>query len=325
MREQEFRELCAKRGLSQERVEAEVSAVRDFEADLAARGLSLADAGEGALREYLSRLIEKGLNSEARLVGLARYSHMTGNYARYTYVLGIISGRGVLPNLAARTGRVAGEAVRSEVFSETELPPLGSPQDAYPRVVERVVRALEARLPEATCQDILAGNHHAIPVEAFAEDREVYLRSGLDELLRFRRERLLSQLEDHARSGEPWYEQEITWEVVDYVRSNPEIQAGARIGDSIFVSKIPYAPGAYLEATEPRWKRYYLCHCPLARASIINESPPVPPLFCYCSGGFTKLAFDVAFGRSTRVKVLESALAGDVRCRFEIAIPEEAR
>ncbi len=255
MRELEFRELCAKRGLSPEQVEAEVSAVRGFEADLAGRGLSLDDAGEGDLREHLVGLIEKGLNSEERLIGLARYSHMTGRYDRYIHILGVISAREVLPNIAARTARLAGEGLRDQVFSAFALPPLGSPQDAYPRVVEPILRAMQARLPEATCREILAGNHHDVPVEAFTEDREVYAKSGLEGLLRFRHERLLKQLEDHARSGQPWYEQEITADVVSFVRGNPEIQAGARIGDSIFVTKIPYAPVAYIRATEPRWKQ----------------------------------------------------------------------
>lgn len=102
-------------------------------------------------------------------------------------------------------------------------------------------------------------------------------------------------------------------------------RAGNREGNAIFVTKIPYAPVEYLQETDPKMKRYYQCHCPLARASILNESPGVSPLFCYCSGGYEKLAFDVVFGEPVRVSVLKNALAGDLTCRFQIDIPDSGR
>ena len=148
-----------------------------------------------------------------------------------------------------------------------------------------------------------------------------YRTSGVSGLLKYRHESLLSELEEHARSGKPWYEQLITPEVVEMVRQNPEIQAGVQIGDSIFVTKIPYAPVAYMKEDDPRLKRYYQCHCPLARASILDESFAVSPLFCYCSGGYEKLVFDVVFGAPVQVEVVESALAGDLKCRFRIRLP----
>ncbi len=150
----------------------------------------------------------------------------------------------------------------------------------------------------------------------------MYRTSGLGGLLKYRHETLLSELEEHARSGKPWYEQIITPEVVEMVRQDPEIQAGVQVGDSVFVTKIPYSPVDYLSEDDPVRKRYYQCHCPLARASILDESSTVSPLFCYCSGGYEKLVFDVVFGEPVGVEVLESALAGDPRCRFRIKLPE---
>jgi hypothetical protein len=135
----------------------------------------------------------------------------------------------------------------------------------------------------------------------------------------------MSDLEEHAESGTPWYEQTITPEVVDFVRGNLEIQAGVRDGAHIFVAKIPFAPVEYIQETDPTKKRYYQCHCPLARESILDETPRVSPLFCYCSGGYEKTPFDVAFGIATTVVVEKSALAGDTTCRFRIDIPDGVR
>jgi hypothetical protein len=68
-------------------------------------------------------------------------------------------------------------------------------------------------------------------------------------------------------------------------------------------------------------KRYHTCHCPLARTSIITGGPEVPSEWCYCSGGYGKLPFEVVFGEELEVEILESVLAGDPRCRFAIKMP----
>jgi hypothetical protein len=68
-------------------------------------------------------------------------------------------------------------------------------------------------------------------------------------------------------------------------------------------------------------KRYFACHCPLARAAFATGEPDIPLDWCYCSGGYHKLMFDVLFETSTEVEVLESVLAGDDRCRFRVRIP----
>jgi hypothetical protein len=72
-------------------------------------------------------------------------------------------------------------------------------------------------------------------------------------------------------------------------------------------------------------KRYYACHCPLVRASVLEGKPEISPTWCYCSGGFEKLLFDVIFDEQVEVEVLENALGGDLRCRFAIKIPEGKR
>jgi hypothetical protein len=324
MKDREFRDYCAKRGLGAEQTEAHVRDVRDFEAFLSSAGGSadsLDSAGAEAARDYLADLVARGLNSEERLLALARYGYATGNDILYIYLAAVLGGREVVPRLSARALKTAGKAVRNAVFADLALPPLGSPPESYVETTRRLVEGLRARLPEDRCRDVLAGNNHGVPRRSFSRLRRVYRKSGLDAVLRLRHESLVATLEEHARSGQPWCEQRITLAVVDYVRRNPEIQSGVRSGQSIFVTKIPYDPVAYLEETDSRMKRYHACHCPLARASILDDGPAVPALWCYCSGGYEKLPFDVVFQQPTRVKVLESALAGDARCRFEVEVP----
>jgi hypothetical protein len=71
-------------------------------------------------------------------------------------------------------------------------------------------------------------------------------------------------------------------------------------------------------------KRYYMCHCPLAREAILAGEPEIPMDWCYCSAGYGKVRYDVAFGVETQVEVLESVLGGSDNCRFRIRIPDDA-
>ena len=47
--------------------------------------------------------------------------------------------------------------------------------------------------------------------------------------------------------------------------------------------------------------------------------------WCYCSAGYGKLRYDIAFGEETEVEVLESVFSGSDRCRFRIKISEKWR
>lgn len=135
----------------------------------------------------------------------------------------------------------------------------------------------------------------------------------------------VAELENYLREGRIWYEQEMTPEVVEYVRANQEILSAVRDGDRLYLTKIPYAGKEFLQAQDPVMKRYYACHCPLAREAILMQDVDVPPDWCYCSGGFQKVMFDVVFETDTEVELLESALAGDMRCRFAVKISPQAR
>ncbi|MFH0778984.1 MAG: hypothetical protein V2A71_10240 [Candidatus Eisenbacteria bacterium] len=81
----------------------------------------------------------------------------------------------------------------------------------------------------------------------------------------------------------------------EFVRGNQEVLSAVRDGDCVYITKIPFAPKDWLKESDPVMKRYFACHCPLARAAIIMGEPEIPLDWCYCSGGYEKLMFDVVF------------------------------
>jgi len=323
VKENAFRKYLEGRKLSATKIESSVAAVKEFEKYLRKRKTTLKSAGLDVLKDYISLLIEKDNNSEDRLVAIARYCYLAKRNDMYIYFTQILGAWDVLPGIGKRLAAIAGKAARRRVFQDMEMPPLGSPQESYPKLTKMILDRMEAELPARTCREIMTWNYHNIPIEAFKESKERFERAAsIDEYLKGEHERLVEELEGCMRAGRPWYEQEITPEVVEFVRGNQEICTGIRRGDKVYKTKIPYAPKHFLREKDPTMRKYYSCHCQLVRTALRDGKPGIPATFCYCSAGYEKLHFDAIFGKPVEVELLETPLKGDARCRFAIKIPK---
>ena len=175
---------------------------------------------------------------------------------------------------------------------------------------------------EGTREVLLVGVHAGLP-KYYVEERKMLLASkDVDEYLRKRRERMVKLLEGHMKDGTPFYNQMIDQDALDFVRANPEVAGGVRRGKKIYQTKIPYMMIEYLKEKDPKLKRYYGCHCLLARESILSGKEMSRNL-CYCSAGYEKMPYEVAFGKPVKTVVLKSILWGDDICRFSMEIPEK--
>ncbi|MHA1484078.1 MAG: hypothetical protein ACTSPR_02025 [Candidatus Thorarchaeota archaeon] len=268
-------------------------------------------------------LIKEGANTYDNFVALARYGLFAKNNDIYVSFFGLIDGGDVIDVLFEKLGDIAGEDKRDEVFNGIELPPLGLPPSQKPKVTQTVVDKLEALVDAETCKTILSEVAHGIPKEYHLEKRNEYLRAkNIDEYIKRRRAKAIAQLEKHRDEGTPFFNQEITDEVIDFVKSRPDILTGVRRGNKIYHTKIPYMPKEYLAETDEMMKRYYCCHCQWARESIKAGDVEVSPTFCYCSAGFTKQPWEVALDQPLEVEVVKSVLKGDLECSFVVHLPE---
>jgi hypothetical protein len=323
MEEKEFREFLQERKMGEEQIEEAVEAVLKFEREMEAKGGDIESATVEDLKEYISFLMSRGENSQDRLLALARYCYLVKRNDLYIYFASILGGWKVLPSISERLASLVGEETRAKIFEGVETPPPGTPPEELPWPTKRLMDRLEAELPPDVYRRVLAGNHHRIPLEAFEGIKKLYEESrSIDEFLEKKHVRSVAELEEYSAEGKIWYEQEITPRVVEFVRGNQEMLGGVRRGDKIYFTKIPYNPDAFLGETDPLMKRYYACHCTLARATILTGEPEINPEWCYCSAGYGKTPYDVIFGEETEVEMLENALAGDPRCRFAVKIPE---
>jgi len=324
LEENEYRKYLRKRDMKVEAVENAVAAVKSFEEALEKRGKDLTSATLSDLKAHIDGLIKSGENSEEGLVALTRYFWLVKRNEFYAYFAAILGGRGVYDSIGEKLGAVAGEAKRKKVFKGFKQPPLGSTPDAYPACTKELLDRLGAELTPEQMKDVLAGNHHRIPAASYEGAKKRWEEAkSMDEFLKGEHQRLVDELEETMKSGRLWYEQVITPEVVEFVRGDRTIQNGIVKGNKVHKSKIPFDPDKWLREKDPKMKRYYACHCQLAREAILKGEEMPLGTFCYCSAGYEKYPLEVALGVPLKVEVLESVLSGGDRCRFAVTIPKE--
>lgn len=323
MRKTEYVEFLRLRNMNDETINAAINNVTDFEKYLAHAGGDIASVPVSSVKKYFALLIADEKNTLQRFVDLARYFYIIGKNDVYIYIISTISGREVLESISEKLALKTYPDCRDRIFEDLEAPPLGSPPDRYPENTCLLVSRL-MELGAETCHDVLADNHHGIPHNSFQKHIKWFEESdSIDDFLKRVHSERIKILQQHLDEGKVWFEQEITPEVIELVKGNQEILSAIRKGNYLYVTKIPYSPKDWLKETDCLRKRYYACHCPLAREAIIMNNPEIPMDWCYCSGGFQKLMFDVVFGEPTEVEVLQSVLTGDPVCRFRIKLPEK--
>ncbi len=326
-KEKEYREFLEQRGMEPEKINKYVESVNRAIQYFRERGLKLVDGSVKDFQDYVAYLMEEGMNSYDELMAVGRYVYMLDLKEPWIYYAAILGGTSVYPSIRDRISKISGSEDCDTIFSQVDIPPLGSEPDKYPETTFQLMEQLKKKLPPEVYRRVLAGNHHQIPVEAFYKHREWLqeLDGDIDAWLKKMHDASAAELEEHYNEDKVWYEQVITQDIIDYVKNNQEILSGIRVGEWIYNTKFPYSPQKYLDETEPKIKRYYMCHCPLARAAVFEEDPKIPMDWCYCSAGYGKLRYDVAFGEETEVEVLESVFNGSDKCRFRIRIPEKWR
>ncbi len=316
-----FKELLERRKLSDEMIEASILIAERFDKYLVAANET---SGETIAWQFSQMLIEEGQNTYENLLALLRYGLFIKNNDIYVAFLELLDGAEAQPNLYKKVGELFGETVRDEVFGGIGISPLGvsppqKPFDMFP-VIDRLV----SKVGYAAVEQLLSACLRDLPDEYFIGEREKYHKAkDIDTYLRDKHKSFVEELQKCMQEGKLFYSQEITDEVLKYVEAHPEFECGERKGNIIYITKIPYNTKNFLAETNPTMKRFYACHCPWARQAIKNSNIQLNPVFCNCSGGFSKKPWEVIYGQTLQVDLLESALKGDYRCRFAVHLPEK--
>lgn len=93
--------------------------------------------------------------------------------------------------------------------------------------------------------------------------------------------------------------------------------AGKLEGNVIKSIKIPKDFHNYFKEEDKLKKRYYYCHCPRIRESILANKP-IDSHYCYCGAGFYKDIWEFILNREVDVEILKSVIKGDDVCQIAI-------
>ena len=272
---------------------------------------------------FSALLIREKLNTFDNYLALVRYGQFLRNDRILVTAIELVDGAEVMENLYRRLADSVGEQKRDEVFDGIVLPPMGTPSAQKPRITQIVMERLQSLVDPGTCKDLLSPSLRDLDSESFLEDRKKYLECGtLVAYLVRKGQEFIAELEKFQTEGKLYYTQEITDEVIAFVRNSPLVAQGVREGNILYEVKIPYMTKEYLAETDDRMKRYYCCHCPWVRESIRGGDVNIPPLFCLCSAGFVKKPWEVIFDQPLKAEAVETVLKGDKWCKIAIYLPE---
>jgi len=278
---------------------------------------------EAMLDRLIQILVDAKKNTIPAFVVLLRYFHVIGRKDLYIHLTKYVGGLDVIENILLRLERHFPGEIVEKVKAGLDLPVLGTHPREMPAFTEAFMARLKTCLSDQDIALVLDGNNHGVSEKAILPDKLMYEESPtLAIFLNKLHQKKITVLEDHLAKNKVWFEQNITQEVIDYVRENQEILSAVLDGDTLLMTKIPYDTEKYLAADNQKLRRYYACHCPFAREAILNDDPKLSPLWCHCSAGFEKFPFEVIFGKQLKVEILESALTGDDKCRFAVSLAD---
>ncbi|MFX0116262.1 MAG: hypothetical protein ACFFB3_17060 [Candidatus Hodarchaeota archaeon] len=316
-----FKDFLKERKLDSENIENAVIIVKEFDDFLSQHQKSLENISYDDLHNFSAYLIENEKNSFDNYVSLLRFGYFAKNNRLIIAAMELIDGGEVMANFSKRLIEEFGEELRNEIFADIGDPPLGVHPTEKPAITKKLIGRFLSKLDRGKCGEFLAGGLR----DNYWKDsdvREKFLKTdNIDEFLRAKHQDFIKELEKHLQEGTLFFTQEITQEVIDYVKNNPTIESGVREGDRVIISKIPYMAKQYLDESNENLKRYWYCHCPWVREALKEEDQPVDPIFCNCSGGYYKNYWETVLDQPVRVEVLESVLKGDKVCKFALHLP----
>lgn len=271
------------------------------------------------IKKYSKYLIDQYSNIYNNYIHLARYYYYIDYKEHYIHMTKYFNSYGVLENIIERISLYGNESKKNDIISDMKLPAFGTDSTDLPKDTAHFMKVLQKHLDKNTCNKVLAGNNHGIPKESFANEVQFYKESAtLEDYLKDRHDRKVQELQDHLDQNKVWFEQIITKDAVDYVKSNQEILSGVLKNDKLYITKIPYDIQNFLTTENDTLKRYFACHCSFVRENIKSETEEIPKEWCYCSAGFAKFPFEVILDQHLDIKLLKTPIDGDNICRFEI-------
>ncbi len=320
-RMREFKLYLINMQINQTKLDQAVDLITHFERQL---GRSAQEANTEETRSFILALAEDKQDTEDNISFLYFYGKFIQNNELALTSLQFWDGCEVMENLYKKIGEISGKEQRDRIFAGIERPSIGTSSLQKTRTMQVVMDRIEQFIDPCTLKQLLSDCLRDLGIDHHLEDKKRYEETGdIDKFLEMKRQEFIQYLQGIKDRNELYFTQDITDEVIAFVKDNPEVAQGVRVGNLLYITKIPYMTQKYLVEKDEEKKRYYYCHCPWARESLKHGEKTVTATFCHCSAGFVKKPWEDILGQKLKVDIVESILQGDLRCRFAIHLPQE--
>lgn len=216
-----------------------------------------------------------------------------------------------------------GETFWEELVKKTKLPDIGSECKCQCHNMYLFMKRFEELADRETIKKILRKVRHGLHPSQCEWARNKFLETGnLDEFLDRHLHDEWNHFVELNREKKDFYGQEISDEVLAFIKENSQMLAPVRRGNKLYCMAFPCNMKEYLNADDEKMKRYHACHCPLAKESILAENV-VSSALCNCSLGHVMNFVEAFLGRELEGRVVRSVLNGDLTCEYEIDIPND--
>jgi len=321
---EQFRSFLLKNKVPETEIPNLLEAVNGFIEFLKEENEVINSFSYGKLIEYADQLaLNDKIVARHLIIGLWRYFPFIEAHHHMEELLDIAESYSAMDTLYDRIAEWHDEAVREEIFQGIEIPPLGAHPEKKPQVTKLVMKRLKEKLGKEKTIALLRPCLHGGPPVGTDKEKFQELKD-LDQFLTLKRQDFLSEVEQHKNDGTAMFAQLVDDEVLEYVKTIPTMGAGVRDNNKIIITKVPYQIKRFLTADSDPMRRYYWCYCPWVRGAIKDGTEQeISRNFCYCSGGYFKLYWDEIFDQAINVEPLQTALWGDMVCKFAIEIPDK--
>jgi len=227
---------------------------------------------------------------------------------------------GTMKHLSDTTRKMYGDAVWEKIFKGEQMPDVGWTTDEMSDFTYKIEQKY---LAASTKENYECAQKKGNPfARTFKEsDKKNLTLNDVDMIIDKLNSNFFDTLKKCHESGELFFNQKIDDVVIKEYGTGKWFMR--REGSKIILVKNPFMMGKYLTETDSRMKRYYACHCPWARQSILKDKT-VSKTFCYCSFGHDKYELESEFGRQLDGRVICSVLEADsLQCIFEVDIPSD--
>jgi hypothetical protein len=227
---------------------------------------------------------------------------------------------GILKKMSELTKSELGEDVWQQVFGDIQMPKVGWSLDEITDFTRQMHKRLCNVVAQEQIENMYQKNAHAYQQSFDGTLREILESKGIDGLLKHLHDDFIKGIEEHCDNGD-YNGFIVDDEVINFYKENP---LSYRIDNKIIMRQEPVFTKQYLHEADEKLKRYYTCHCPIKKRSILQNNSGLSHTLCYCCFGHNKQQLEAAFGRKLSGMVVKTVMdQGCLECIFEIDIPKE--